>query len=278
MVDSTMGADLGNLRLGMEGVVETVTSSDGVPITYRKTGSGPPVVVTGGGLNDSSMFVELVEYLSPNFTVYNYDRRGRGRSGDGDPAKYTIDVELADMEAVVRAAGEGCYLFTNCTGGMLAVHAAARGLPVSKMALYEPPFQSPPVSDDYMDRLRAFIAQDRRAEAVELFYRESVRFSEETIAYFKQHPIWNAFLALAPTLVYDCTLGIDHNPVPVDLLPSIAAPTLVIDGGDSPQWIHDACETLVRGLPRGTHHREPGESHVLNQKSTGPLVAAFFNS
>ncbi|WP_307961875.1 hypothetical protein [Salinispora arenicola] len=112
----------------------------------------------------------------------------------------------------MRAAGEGCYLFANCTGGMLAVHAAARGLPVAKMALYEPPFESPPVSNDYMDRLRALLAEGPRADAVELFYRESVRFSEETISYFKQHPIWDAFLALAPTLVYDLALGIDYNP------------------------------------------------------------------
>lgn len=278
MVDSTMGAELGNLRLGSAASVETVISVDDVPITYQKSGSGPPVVMTGGGLNNAAMFAELVDQLSPNFTVYNYDRRGRGRSGDGNPDEFTVDLELADMEAVVRAAGEGCYLFANCTGGMLAVHAAARGLPVAKMALYEPPFESPPVSDDYMDRLRALLAEDRRADAVELFYRESVRFSEETISYFKQHPIWDAFLALAPTLVYDCALGIDYSPVPIDLLPSIEIPTLVIDGGDSPQWIFAACESLADGLPNGTHHREPGESHVLNQKTTGPLITSFFTS
>lgn len=278
MVDSAMAADMGNLRLESNEQVETVISADGTPITFDRVGSGPPVVVIGGGLNAKLMFAGLVEFLSADFTVLNYDRRGRGQSGDGDHDKYTVDLEIQDLQAVMDAAGETCHVFTNCTGGMLAVLAAAQGVPMRKLAMYEPPYNSPKVPDDYMDRLRALVAADRRTEAVMLFQRESVGFPDEVIAKFRQHPIWPIFESVAPTLIYDCTLGIDHGDIPYELLPKVTVPTFVIDGGASPPWIHEACEALARGVPDGRHHRVPDEGHVLNQEVTAPLVREFFLS
>lgn len=280
MADAEMQADLGNVGLASHrSEVRTVVSADGTRIAYERSGDGPPVVVIGGGLNDKAIFATLSELLSANFTVLNYDRRGRGDSDDGDPEQYTPDLEIEDLAAVVDAAGEPCFVFANCTGGMIAVPAAARGVPMVKLAVYEPPYAAPPVPDDFMSRLKKLIAEDRRAEAVVLFQRESVGFPEETIARFKQHPVWPTFEALAPTLVYDCILGLEQGAtVPVDLLPRISVPTLVMDGGASPPWVHRACEALAGGIPDARHLRIEGEGHLFNQHSGAPLLTEFFLS
>ena len=279
MAETAMGADLGKLGLTPSGLpIETVISADGTPIAFERSGDGPPVVFIGGGLNNKQMFFKFRSLLSESFTVLNYDRRGRGDSGDGDRDQYTIDLEIQDLEAVIDAAAEPCFVFSNCTGGLIAVQAAARGVPMVKLAMYEPPFSAPKVPDDYMDRLKELIAADRRGDAVALFQREFVGFPEEIITRFESHPIWPMFEAAAPTLLYDCMLSIDYGSIPLELLPKIAVPTLVIDGGDSPLWIRDACETLAREIPRGRHFRFEGESHLLNQELTAPLVAEFLLS
>jgi acyltransferase len=279
VADTTMPADLGNVGVGRrDQAVETVTSIDGVQIAYERSGHGQPVVILGGGLNEKAMFVNLANLMAENFTVFNYDRRGRGHSGDGDPEQYSIDLEIEDLRAVMRAAGDEPNVFANCTGGMIAIPAAARGLPMAKLAVYEPPYAAPEVPAGFMDRLKALLSSGRRGDAVALFQKESVGFSDETIAHFRAHPVWPAFEALAPTLIYDCTIGTDYGDIPFDQLSQIAVPTLVLDGGDSPAWIRDACETLAREIPDGTHFRVPNEGHLFNQQSGAPLLTDFFRS
>ena len=263
--------------------VEKVTSSDGTRIAYERTGEGPPVVIVGGGLNAKWTFGVLAELLSERFTVFNYDRRGRGDSGDGDPDIYTADLEVDDLKAVLGAVGEKCSVFANCTGGMIAIRAAGCGVPMTKLALYEPPYSAegerPPVPDGYLDRLRALLAEDRKSDAVALFEMESVGMSEEFLVRFMQNPIWPMFEALAPTLLYDSILGfIDDGAVPFDLLPKIDIPVLVLDGGDSPVWQRNSCEALARGFPQGRHVRFEGQSHIMNKQLVAPVLAEFFAS
>lgn len=278
MTQEAMAADLGNVGFGTREVVsQTVTSADGTPISFERSGTGPAVVVIGGGLNNKAMFGTLAELMSERYTVFNYDRRGRGESGDG-PA-YAVDREVEDLEAVMGAAGETCSVFANCTGGMIAVLAAARGVPMRKLALYEPPYgvdgNRPAYPSDFLDRLRGLAAADRREDAVALFLN-SVGFPEEAIAKFKMHEIWPTFEAMAPTVVYDSVISDAHGTVPFELLPAITVPTLVIDGGDSPAWVREACERLAGGIPRGRHTRVPGESHLFNQVSGAPILIGFF--
>lgn len=274
--------DLKNMVPRSRGLeVEKVNSADGTPIAFERSGEGPPIVVIGGALNERATFGTLAELLSKDFTIFIYDRRGRGQSGDGDQERYTADREIEDLEAVLRVAGDSCSVFANCTGGMIAILAAARGIPMVKLALYEPPYgvgdTRPKIPDDYMDRLRVLIAADRKADAIALFEKETVGLSDEFVAQLKRHPAWPSLEALAPTLVYDGIIGNDGS-VPFEQLAKITIPTLVLDGGESPLWIQEACEAVARTIPDGRHRRIEGQSHILSKPVAAPILAEFFSS
>lgn len=282
MAQTDTSPSLGHIAPRSRGLqVHTVTSSDGTAIAYERSGDGPPVVVVGGGLNEKATFATLSELLSEKLTVFNYDRRGRGHSGDGDRASYTVDLEIDDLAAVIEAVGEPTFVFANCTGGMIAVLAAARGVPMRKLAMYEPPYadssERAPLPADYMDRLEELIRTGHHDEAILLFQKESVGNTDEFISWFRKHPAFPSFAALAPTLIYDGIIG-NEGSIPFAELPKITAPALVIDGGASPEWQRNACEMLARSLPRARHVRMDGEGHIMNKQKIAPILTDFFLS
>ncbi|GLF98775.1 alpha/beta fold hydrolase [Streptomyces yaizuensis] len=259
----------------------TVVSADGTPLACERTGEGPPVVLVGGGLSHKGMFDRLTDALSGRFTVVTYDRRGRGGSGGGgggEPGQYSIDRETEDLTAVVGALDGPVSVFANCTGGIITVRAATRGLPLARLALYEPPYGAPPNPPGYLDRLRRLVARGRRAEAVTLFWRESVRFDEDVIERLTAHRAWETFLDLAPTLVHDGVISERHAAIPRDALHRITAPVLVLGGSLSPRWIQDTCTTLARRIPEARYTRIRGEGHVFPQEAAAPLLRDFFLS
>ena len=115
-----------------------VRSKDGTPIAFDRLGVGPPLIVVLGSLNDRSFAAPLAEALSPHFTVYAYDRRGRGASGNTPP--YAVDREIEDIDALISEAGGSAFVYGHSSGAKLALDATARGLAITKLALYEPPF------------------------------------------------------------------------------------------------------------------------------------------
>ncbi|WP_240687208.1 alpha/beta fold hydrolase [Amycolatopsis suaedae] len=279
MSETAVPVDMDGVVERRDLVVEKVTSADGTSIAYERSGEGPPVVMLGGGLTQKAMFAPLARFLAENFTVYNYDRRGRGDSGDnGNGDTYTIDHEVADLEAVVRSIGEPCNVWANCTGGIIALRAAAQGVPMAKLAVYEPPYSAPDTPPDYLDRVKELVAADRSEDAVELFWREYVRFPDELIANFRFHPSWDTFVALAPTIVYDGVIGNDHAALPHRQLARTTVPVLVVDGGASPQWQREACETVAREVADGRHVRLEGQTHLFDQATLAPVLAEFFSA
>src|SRR4051812_41240828 len=167
--------------------LQYVVSADGTRIAYEVSGDGPAVVIIGGGLNDRAMFTPFAQLLSPHFTVYNYDRRGRGDSEYGNPEHFSMEREIEDLAAVIAATGEPTSVFANCTGGMIAISAATAGVPMKKLGLYEPPYDSPRATAAQIALLKHFIVEDRRDDAVTLFARDMVRFvTPETLDHFKQ--------------------------------------------------------------------------------------------
>lgn len=257
--------------------VEKVTSSDGTAIAYEKSGSGPPVVVIGGGLNDKAMFAPFAHILSGSYTVFNVDRRGHGDSDYGDPDDYSIHREVEDLAAVIEVAGAPAAVFANCTGGMVAVQAAADGVPMRRLGMYEPPYDSPRATDDQLAELRQLVDADRREEAVTLFGRDIVGFiTDETLEKIKNHPAWPAFVSMAPSAVYDTIISRQHNAVPFDLLPRITVPTLIISGRRSTPSIQEACGALAEGIPGAGLVRLPDEGHLYDQRKVAPLMADFF--
>jgi pimeloyl-ACP methyl ester carboxylesterase len=259
--------------------VEFVTSADGTAIAYERSGGGHPVVVIGGGLNDRAMFTPFATILSQQFTVFNYDRRGRGDSGYGDPAQFSMEREVEDLAAVIEATGEPTSVFANCTGGMIAIYAAAAGVPMAKLGMYEPPYNSPKATPAQIATLKKYIDEDRREEAVTIFARDMVRFiTPETLENFKHHPAWAAFESMAPSAYYDAIISVDHNAIPHDLLPKVTVPTLILSGRDSSAAIQDACVTVASEIPNARLIRLEGEGHLFNQKTGAPHFAEFFGS
>jgi pimeloyl-ACP methyl ester carboxylesterase len=187
----------------------SVRSADGTRIVFDVTGHGSPLVLVGAAMQyralESSQS-ELAEALAPRFTVYVYDRRGRGESGDTPP--YAVERELEDLEAVIGAAGGTAHVMGGSSGAVLSLRAAAHGLMIGRLALYEPPFivddSRPPVpSDEYVGRLDELIAAGRRRQAVEYFLTFAVRVPPEMLGEMRRTPIWPAMESVAHTLAYD---------------------------------------------------------------------------
>lgn len=259
--------------------VEKVVSADGTRIAYEKSGSGPPVVVIGGGLNDKAMFNPFAQLMSRRFTVYNCDRRGRGDSDFGDPERYSIHREVEDLAAVIESIDEPVSVFANCTGGQIALLAAAAGVPMRKLGLYEPPYWSPEATPQQLAQLRQLIAEDRREDTVTLFGRDIVGFlTDDTLEGIKQHPAWQAFLSMAPSTYYDAIISKDHTQIPFEELRRITVPTLVIRGDSTEPGIFGACARIVEEIPHGTLLTMEDAGHLYDQKRVAPLMAEFFLS
>src|SRR5438552_1978327 len=160
--------------------LESVTSKDGTKITFDRQGQGPPVVLVSGGSVDRSSNAALGAILAADFTVFNYDRRGRGESGDTQP--YAIQREIEDIEAVIDAAGGASHLYGSSSGAALALEAAAAGAPVDKLVLWEPPYNIDPAGRppaDSVEQLDRMIAEGRRGDAATFFMVDMVRLPPE---------------------------------------------------------------------------------------------------
>lgn len=185
------------------GTVHTVTSADATTIAFERSGEGTPVIVVGGALNDRSTGAPLAAHLASDFTVYTYDRRGRGDSGDTRP--YAVEREVEDLAALITEAGGKAFVYGVSSGAILALEAAASGLPITKLALLEPPYTiteaRPNASENFAARLAELTSAGRRGEAVEYFMTKTVGLPDEAVAGARNSPMWAGLEAMAHTLV-----------------------------------------------------------------------------
>lgn len=247
-----------------------VTSKDGTPIAVDRVGEGPAVVCVGGGLNDRHSTGWVAAKMT-GFTVHSYDRRGRGDSGDTPP--YAVDREIEDLAAVVDGAGGEAMVYGMSSGAVLALRAALAGVPITHLALFEPPFTvpgAPPKPADYTARL----AKAGPAEALELFLVEAVRMPAEAVAGIRRSPMWPAMEALAPTLVYDDMIVGDGEIPPVGAL---TTPVTVLTGGASPSWLRQAGAELARRLPNATVRELPDQTHDVDPAVLADALMAAFH-
>ena len=247
---------------GEGGRTLSARSADGTAIAYDRAGSGPALVLVGGASTARSVHAELARLLADGFTVFNYDRRGRGDSGDTPP--YAVDRELEDLAAVVDAAGGKAAVFGNSSGAVLALRAAAAGLPVEQLALWEPPFFVDPGAPGrqrrYLETLRELLASGRPGDAMAVFLG-SVGVPDAAVEGMRRSPGWPAMEAIAPTLVYDAMVMGDSR-VPPELA-SLRVPTLVLTGGATGAWAADAAAALLRVLPDARHLVLEGQTHAV---------------
>jgi pimeloyl-ACP methyl ester carboxylesterase len=261
--------------------LRSITSSDGTTIVYDQIGSGPPVVLVCGGLNQRVMYQKLVDLLCDKFTVINYDRRGRGDSADGDPTKYSMDLELEDFTAILAEADQPPFVVANCTGAILAAYAAARGVPMAKIAMYEPPYgvgeNRPIAQPDYLNRLQSLVDAGRNDEAVMLFQKEAVGNTDDFIERFRTHPAWPLFAGLAHTLPYEHVI-LGDGVVPEEIMKRVPVPTLVMEGSLSPDWQRNACGVVSDLIPGAKRMVIQGAGHVMPLAEIADPVTEFFLS
>ncbi|WP_188190185.1 alpha/beta fold hydrolase [Nonomuraea sp. SYSU D8015] len=253
----------------METVEATVRSADGTEIAYERSGSGPALVMIdpAGGYSGFDNIRGLGALLAEWFTVHTYDRRGRGRSGDTPP--YAVGREIGDLAAVIAAAGGSALVYGFSSGALLALHAAAAGLPIEKLALFEPPVraENEPPDTAFAAEIAALVSSGRRADAVDRFLT-AVGVPPEMLT----EPM-PGLEAVAHTFVYDLEISIATT---YDLLRSVRTPTLVLDSQGSTDFLTEGTAALVTALPNGTGRSLPGGWHGVPDKDLAPVVADFF--
>ena len=257
--------------------LQYVSSKDGTTIAYDRLGKGPSVVLVSGGSVDRSSNAGLAEQLASDYTVFNYDQRGRGPSGDTQP--YAVDREIEDIDAVISAAGGKAHLYGSSSGAALALFAAAAGSNVDKLALWEPPFivdESRPKPDPDTARIyRDFVAQDRRGDAVEYFMEKVVGMPEEFVASARSQPWWKWTESLAHTLAYDAEIMGDYS-LPVGRIRSVTVPTLILVGAASFGFFGPTAEAIEAALPDAQVKTLEGQEHNVDPTVLGPALADFF--
>jgi len=263
-----------------------VTSSDGTRIGYDRQGDGTPVILVGGAFQYRAIdhrTTEIAAQLASHFTVVHYDRRGRGDSGDAPT--YAVAREIEDIAALIDAVGGSAALYGMSSGAVLALDAAAAGLPVTMLALYEPPLvvddSRPPVPADAAARTAAAVAAGRPGDAVELFMTECVGVPAEVVAGFRQTPKWAELASVAHTLAYDLALltgTVSGDPLPTDRWIAVTAPTLVIDGGASPPQMASAANALAHVLPNAQRDTIPGQQHDVAPDLVVPVLTKFYGA
>ncbi len=257
---------------------ETVTSADGTSIAYEVFGAGPPLIAVCGATCDRALMRATAQALGEHFTTVDYDRRGRGDSGDTLP--YAVDREIEDIAALIDRIGGPAHLYGHSSGAGLVLHAVAAGLPVDEFVLHDPPYS--PADDSARDEarrygqtIRGLLAQDRRAEAIATFCRLT-GLPDEVIDAMRGTPRWAELTALAPTLAYDsAVMGDIENggAVPEDVAARIPRPGVVLVGGQSPLFMAEVGRRLAHLLPQGRLHVLAGHGHVVPPDVLAPVVA-----
>jgi pimeloyl-ACP methyl ester carboxylesterase len=255
-------------------MVNRVISSDGTAIAFERAGAGPPLVMVdaAGSYRDFRPLRPPVELLSGHFTVYLYDRRGRGASGDTQP--YAVEREVDDLAALIAEAGGSASLYAMSSGGLLALHAAASGLAIPKLALFEPPIEpdeNPTGETEFTAELAGLVAAGRHRDAVELFHR-GIGVPDEVMAQMTPS-VWAALEAVAPTLVYDCRLS---DAMSLQLIRTVTAPTLVVDSQGSSGHLTGMSAAVVKALPNGVHRSLLGAWHGVPDETLAPVLIEFF--
>lgn len=252
-------------------------SPDGTAVAYERIGAGSPVVLVGGAMTTGDGLMPLAAQLAHRFGAVPYDRRGRGASGDTAP--FAVAREVEDIAALIDAVGGSAALYGHSSGAALALHAAASGLPVTEVALYEPPFaldaSGAEERAEYTERLKELLAEDRRGDAVELFMALTGA-PPEMIEGARRSPMWPGMEAIAPTLVYD-DAALGDGLVPVERLASLSVPVLTIAGGASPEWMRQAARNAADAARDGTYRVLDGQTHMVDPAVLAPLLTEFFS-
>jgi pimeloyl-ACP methyl ester carboxylesterase len=220
--------------------MKKVHSQDGTAIAFDQLGQGPAIILVGGAFTDRSQptLVQLAALLAPHFTVFNYDRRGRGESGDTAP--YAVEREVEDLAALIVDDSR------------------------------------PPLPRDFATQLTELVSSGRRGDAAELFMTKAAEVPAAVVAQMRHAPFWPGVEAVAHTLIYDTTIMGNNNALPTERIASVGVPTLVIDGGASPAWMRNAAQAVADALPNAQRRTLEGQTHDVAPDALAPVLEEFF--
>jgi pimeloyl-ACP methyl ester carboxylesterase len=262
----------------------TVTSKDGTKIAFDKVGAGPVVILVNGAMvhrSSNPTMAQLAELLGEHFTVYNYDRRGRGESGDTKP--FTKAREIEDIQALVEDAGGQAMIFGISSGGAVTLEATASILGITRAVVYEVPFivdNGRQPLPDYAERSTRLVEEGKLNELVEYWVMEVVGIPAEYVAGMKQDQnMWGGMLTLAPTIPYDAAFVGEFmrgNPLPTDHWANLKVPVLVADGGASDAWMGHAADALASVLPHASRQVLKDQTHAVDPNVLAPVLIEFF--
>jgi pimeloyl-ACP methyl ester carboxylesterase len=257
-------------------------SADGTVIAFDAWGEGEPLVIIDGATAYPAvnpLNKEIAQLLAGDFRTYAYDRRGRGDSTDTAP--YAIEREIEDLAALIEVAGKPATVFGWSSGGVLALDAAAAGLPIKRLVLFEPPFvvddSRPPLPGDYVARLEAAVADGRPGDAAAIFMTEAAGVPAREVEEFRKGDFWPVMEAVAPTISYDGRImgtTMSGGPLPRDRWAAVAVPTLVMYGTDTFPGMAPAARALGEVLPNATVREVEGQQH----SAPAPVLAAELRS
>jgi pimeloyl-ACP methyl ester carboxylesterase len=256
---------------------------DGTTIAFDWMGEGPPVVLVGGAFQHRAFDLrtgQLARLLADRFTVYRYDRRGRGESGDTPP--YAVEREIEDLDALIGEAGGPVGVYGESSGGNLVLEAAAGGLAIDRIAVWEANIlvddSRPPLPVDYVRRLTTLASVGPRGDAVAYFLTTAVGVPAEYLAPMRTTPMWAGMEAVAHTLAYDGTVvgnSMSGTPVAVQRWRTVTVPTLVLDGGQVP-WMSTGADALAKALPHALRQTVAGQEHGVAPEPIAPILIEFF--
>ena len=261
-----------------------VTSADGTRIAYETVGSGPALILVDGAMcyRDFGPARSLAAAFADEYTVYLYDRRGRGESSNTLP--WSEDREIDDLAAILDAAGGTAHLFGCSSGAVLAADAAGKLTGFAKLALYEPPFivddTREPRETTFTADTEALIARDDRTGALKKFMRH-VGMPGFMVAVMALTPPWKKLKVVAPTLPYDLRILGDTGrgePLDADRWNGVTIPAIVMDGGKSPQFMRNAAKALSDALPKAKYRTLPGQTHMVKAAAVAPVVKEFLSA
>lgn len=255
-----------------------VESADGTPIAFEQSGSGPALILVDGALCSRAFgpSADLAKALSPHFTVYRYDRRGRGQSGDRAP--YSPAREVDDLAALIAQAGGTAALVGLSSGAALALEAAASGLPVSRVVAYEPPYVDDGNAGKELPHLEALaerLQHGDRGGAVAYFMKDMVGVPAFVVVMMRLMPwVWRKLKAAAHTLPYDASIMTGFR-VPRQRLGTIRVPALVMHGSKTDARLKHAATAAAGAIPGAEHRELAGQTHNVSPAVLAPAVTEF---
>lgn len=256
--------------------MKTVRSNDGTTIAFENAGEGSPLILVGGalssGVRDFQPFVELARLLESRFTVYRFDRRGRGDSGDTQP--YAVEREVQDLEALISDAGGEAAVYGFSSGAVLAVEAAARGSGITTLALLEPPLPSGDGDGDAeLEQTSEMIRTDRRGDAVTSFLAD-IGLPPEVIEEMKQSPEWTGLEAMAHTLLDDGAITED-DALWNERARHVSVPTLVLFSEGTSAYLGDSARRAADSIPNALSQTLTGQFHDVDPETLAAELTKF---